>query len=76
VKLLKYFFFSYALLKITRFLLNGNKRCESENKEGTSSNSGKSVKERKNENMMTAVWALVLRRQKSMAKRGRNMFCV
>jgi hypothetical protein len=31
-----------------RFLLNSNKRCESENKEGTSSNSGKSVKKRKN----------------------------
>jgi hypothetical protein len=27
-----------------RFLLKGNKRCESENKEGTSSTSGKSVK--------------------------------
>jgi hypothetical protein len=38
VKFLKYFF-SYAL-----FLL---KRCESENKEGTSSTSGKSVKKRK-----------------------------
>jgi hypothetical protein len=31
-----------------RFLLNSNKRCESENKEGTSSTSGKSVKKRKN----------------------------
>jgi hypothetical protein len=31
-----------------RFLLNYNKRCESENKEGTSSTSGKNVKERKN----------------------------
>jgi hypothetical protein len=30
-----------------RFLLNGNKRCKSENKEGTSSTSGKSVKKRK-----------------------------
>jgi hypothetical protein len=30
-----------------RFLLNSNKRCESENKEGTSSASGKSVKKRK-----------------------------
>jgi hypothetical protein len=33
-----------------RFLLNSNKRCESENKEGTSSTSGKSVKKRKNRN--------------------------
>jgi hypothetical protein len=31
-----------------RFLLNSNKRCESENKEGTSSISGKTVKKRKN----------------------------
>jgi hypothetical protein len=31
-----------------RFLLNSNKRCESENKEGTSPTSGKSVKKRKN----------------------------
>jgi hypothetical protein len=31
-----------------RFLLNSNKRCESENKEGTSSTNGKSVKKRKN----------------------------
>jgi hypothetical protein len=31
-----------------RFLLNSNKCCESENKEGTSSTSGKSVKKRKN----------------------------
>jgi hypothetical protein len=31
-----------------RFLVNSNKRCESENKEGTSSTSGKSVKKRKN----------------------------
>jgi hypothetical protein len=31
-----------------RFLLNNNKRCESENKQGTSSTSGKSVKKRKN----------------------------
>jgi hypothetical protein len=31
-----------------RFLLNSNKRCESENKVGTSSTSGKSVKKRKN----------------------------
>jgi hypothetical protein len=30
------------------FLLNSNKRCENENKEGTSSTSGKSVKKRKN----------------------------
>jgi hypothetical protein len=29
-------------------LLNSNKRCETENKEGTSSASGKSVKKRKN----------------------------
>jgi hypothetical protein len=35
-------FFSYALLKIDRFLLNRNKRCESEHKKGTSSTSGKS----------------------------------
>jgi hypothetical protein len=31
-----------------RILLNSNKRCESENKEGTSSTSAKSVKKRKN----------------------------
>jgi hypothetical protein len=31
-----------------QFLLNSNKRCESENKGDTSSTSGKSVKERKN----------------------------
>jgi hypothetical protein len=31
-----------------RFLLNSNKSCESENKEGTSLTSGKSVKKRKN----------------------------
>jgi hypothetical protein len=31
-----------------RFLLNSNNRCESENKEGTSSTSGRSVKKRKN----------------------------
>jgi hypothetical protein len=31
-----------------RFLLNSNKRCESKNKEDTSSTSGKSVKKRKN----------------------------
>jgi hypothetical protein len=31
-----------------RFLLNSNKCCESENKEGTSSTSGKSVKKCKN----------------------------
>jgi hypothetical protein len=31
-----------------RFLLNSNKHCESENKEGTSSTSGKRVKKRKN----------------------------
>jgi hypothetical protein len=30
------------------FLLNSNKRCESENKQGTSTTSGKSVKKRKN----------------------------
>jgi hypothetical protein len=47
VKILKYFF-SYAILKMDRFLLNSNKRCEIENKEGTSSTSGKSVKRRKN----------------------------
>jgi hypothetical protein len=44
---LEVFFFSYALLKMDRFLLNSNKRCESENKEGTSSTSGKRVKKRK-----------------------------
>jgi hypothetical protein len=38
----------YALLKIDQFLLNSNKCCESENKEGTSSTSGKSVKKHKN----------------------------
>jgi hypothetical protein len=59
-----------------RFLLNSNKRCESENKQGTSSTSGKSVKKRKIETMTTAIWTSVLRRQKSMAKRGRNVFCV
>ena len=42
VKLLKYFF-SFVFLKMDRFLLNS----ESENKEGTPSNSGKSVKKRK-----------------------------
>jgi hypothetical protein len=31
-----------------RFLLNSNQCCESENKDGTSSTSGKSVKKRKN----------------------------
>jgi hypothetical protein len=46
-EVLKYFF-SYAVLKIDWFLLNSNKHCESENKEGTSSISGKSVKKRKN----------------------------
>jgi hypothetical protein len=30
-----------------RFLLNSNKRCEIENKEGTSPTSGKSAKKRK-----------------------------
>jgi hypothetical protein len=45
-EVLKYFF-SYAHLKMDRFLLNSNKRYESENKEGTSS-SGKSVNNRKN----------------------------
>jgi hypothetical protein len=40
VKFLKYFS-SYALLKIGRFLLNSNKRFESENKDGTSSKSVK-----------------------------------
>jgi hypothetical protein len=44
VKLLKYFF-SHALLKIDRFLINSNKRCESENKGATSSTCGKSVKQ-------------------------------
>jgi hypothetical protein len=33
-----------------RFLPNSNKRCENENKEGTSSTSGKSVKKRKYRN--------------------------
>jgi hypothetical protein len=47
MKFLKYFF-SYALLKMDQFLLNSNKCCESENKEGASSTSGKSVKKRKN----------------------------
>jgi hypothetical protein len=41
------FFFSYAHFKMDRILLNRNKRCESENKEGTSTTSGKSVKKRK-----------------------------
>jgi hypothetical protein len=40
--------FSHALLKLDRFLLNSNKRCESENKKTTSPTSGKSVKKRKN----------------------------
>jgi hypothetical protein len=39
---------SYALLEMCRFLLNSNTHCESENKEGTSSTSGKSVKKCKN----------------------------
>jgi hypothetical protein len=47
VKFLKYSF-SYALLKMDRFLLNSNNRCESENKEDTLSTSGKSVKKPKN----------------------------
>jgi hypothetical protein len=47
IKFLKYFFL-YTLLKMDRFLLNSHKRSESENKEGTSSTSGKSVKKRKN----------------------------
>jgi hypothetical protein len=41
-------FFSYALLKMDWFLLNSSKRCESENEEGTSSTSAKSVKKHKN----------------------------
>jgi hypothetical protein len=54
------------------FLLNSNKRCESENTEGTSSTSGKIVKKRKNRKYdHSYFWALVLRRQKAMAKRGR-----
>jgi hypothetical protein len=36
------------LLTMDQFLLNSNKRCESKNKEGTFSISGKSVKKRKN----------------------------
>jgi hypothetical protein len=47
VKFLKYLS-SYALLKIDRFLLNSHKYYEIENKEGTSSTSGKSVKKRTN----------------------------
>jgi hypothetical protein len=47
VKFFKYFS-SYALLQIYRFLLNSNKRWESENKEGTSSTNGKSLKKSKN----------------------------
>jgi hypothetical protein len=47
VNFLKYFS-SYALLKIDWCLLNSNKRCESENKEGISLTRGKSVKKRKN----------------------------
>jgi hypothetical protein len=69
-------FFSYAYFKMDCRLLNSNKRYESENKEGTSSTSGKSVKSVKIENTMTATWTLVLRRHKSMAKRGHNVFCV
>jgi hypothetical protein len=48
VKFLKYFFLFYALFKMDRFLLNSNESCQIENKEGTSSTSGKSVKKRKN----------------------------
>jgi hypothetical protein len=54
------FFFLYALLKMDQFLLNSNKHCESENKEGTLSTSGKSVKKHKNRKL-TAIWTLVLR---------------
>jgi hypothetical protein len=39
-----------------RFLLNSNKRCESENKEGTSSTSGKSVKKHKNRTLAKNYW--------------------
>jgi hypothetical protein len=46
VKFLKYFFL-YALLDMDRFLLNSNKRCESENNESTSSSRGNSLKKRK-----------------------------
>jgi hypothetical protein len=69
-------FFLVRPFKRDRVLLDSNKRCESENKEGTSSANGKSVKKRKIENMMTAIWTSVLHRQKSLAKRDRNVFCV
>jgi hypothetical protein len=41
-------FFLICPFKNDRFLLNSNKHCESKNKEGTSSTSGKSVKTCKN----------------------------
>jgi hypothetical protein len=41
-------FILVCLLEMDRFLLNSNKCCESENKEGTSPTSGKSVTKRKN----------------------------
>jgi hypothetical protein len=47
VRFLKYSFFECPF-KNDRVLLNSNKHCESENKEGTSSISGKNVKKRKN----------------------------
>jgi hypothetical protein len=69
-EVLKYFF-SYALSKMDLLLLNSNKRCESEDQSVIRVR--RSVKI---ENMMTALWALVLRRQKSMEKTSRNVFCV
>jgi hypothetical protein len=70
------YFFLICHLKMDRFLLNSNERCESGNKEGISSTSGKGVKKRKNRKYDDSNLDLVLRRQKSMAKRGRIVFCV
>jgi hypothetical protein len=56
-----------------RFLLNSNMRCESENKEGMSSASGKSVKKRKNRKYDDSYLDFGFM---SMAKRGSNVFCV
>jgi hypothetical protein len=47
IEVFEVFFLSYALLIMDRFLLNSNRRCESEDKEGTSSTSGKNVKKRR-----------------------------
>jgi hypothetical protein len=39
-------YFPYAILKMDPFLLNSNKRCETQNKKGISLTSGKSVKKK------------------------------